>query len=137
MASRSPSIDDPLTGQHLTFTHTANDTRGTSVRAVVRLEPAGYVPRHLHLRQDEKLEVLTGSIRLHTGGTSRLLAAGDTATVPRRHLHRVANAGASEASFVLEVYPARHIESTIRSTFAVGRAFRPFARLRRSKALQA
>ena len=66
---------------------------------------------------------------LHTGGTSRLLRAGDTATIPRRHVHRVANAGASEASFVLEVYPARHIESTIRSTFAVGRVLRPLARL--------
>ena len=132
MASRRPSIDDPLTGQHLTFTHTADDTNGTSVRAVVRLEPAGFVPRHLHLRQDEQLEVLTGSIRLRTRGTSRLLSAGDTATVPRRRVHRVANAGASEASFVLEVHPARHIESTIRSTFAVGRFLHPFARLRRS-----
>lgn len=133
MASRSPSIDDPLTGQHLTFTHTANDTRGASVRAVVRLEPAGFVPRHLHLRQDERLEVLTGSIRLRTGGTTRLLSAGDTAAVRRRRVHRVANAGASEASFVLEVYPARHIESTIRSTFAVGRVLRPLARLRTKK----
>ena len=136
MAPRSPSIDDPLTGQHLTFTHTADETRGASVRAVVRLEPAGFVPRHLHLRQDERLEVLTGSIRLQTGGTSRLLSAGDTALVPRRHVHRVANAGASEASFVLGVYPARHIESTIRSTFAVGRALHPFARRRRAKAVQ-
>jgi quercetin dioxygenase-like cupin family protein len=130
MAPRSPSIDDPLTGQHLTFTHTANDTRGTSVRAVVRLEPAGFVPRHLHLRQDEHLEVLTGSIRLRAGGTSRLLSAGDTATIPRRHVHRVANAGASEASFVLEVHPARRIERTIRTMFAMGRALRPLAKMR-------
>lgn len=130
MASRSPSIDDPLTGQHLTFTHTANDTSGASVRAVVRLEPSGFVPRHLHLRQDEKLEVLTGSIWLRTGGTTRLLSAGDTAAVSRRRVHRVANAGASEARFVLEVYPAHHIEATIRSTFAVGRVLRPLARLR-------
>lgn len=133
MASRSPSIDDPLTGQHVTFTHTANDTRGASVRAVVRLEPAGLVPRHLHLRQDEQLEVLTGSIRLQTGSTSRLLSAGDTATVPRRSVHRVANAGTSEASFVLEVHPARRIEGTIRLTFAVGRALRPLARRRQDK----
>ena len=128
MTSRSPSIDDPLTGQHLTFTHTASDTSGASVRAVVRLEPAGFVPRHLHLRQDEQLEVLTGSIRLHTGSTSRLLSAGDIATVPRRRVHRVANAGTSEASFVLEVHPARRIERTIRFMFATGRALHPLAR---------
>ena len=101
---------------------------------VVRLEPDGFVPRHLHLRQDEQLEVLTGSIQLRTGGTSRLLGAGDTATVARRRVHRVANAGASEASFVLEVHPARRIERTIRLTFAAGRALRPLVRRGQDKA---
>lgn len=135
MASPRPRIDDPLTGQHLTFTHTASDTRGASVRAIVRLEPAGFVPRHLHLRQDEQLEVLTGSIRLHTGGTSRLLHAGDTATVPRRRVHRVANAGTTEASFVLEVLPARRIERTIRLMFVTGRALHPVMRHLRRRPL--
>jgi quercetin dioxygenase-like cupin family protein len=134
MASRSPSIDDPLTGQHLTFTHTAGDTRDASLRAIVRLEPAGFVPRHLHIRQDEQLEVLTGSIQLPTGGTARLLNAGDTATVPRRRVHRVANAGTTEASFVLEVDPARRIERTIRLMFATGRALHPFTRHLRPRA---
>lgn len=133
MPSRSPSIEDPLTGQHLTFTHTAKDTSGSLLRAVVRLEPGGFVPRHLHLRQNEQLEVLTGSIQLQTGGSSLLLRVGDTATVPRRRLHRVANAGTSEASFVLEVHPARRIERTIRLSFAVGRGVRRLGKQRRDK----
>jgi quercetin dioxygenase-like cupin family protein len=133
MASRSSSIDDPLTGQHLTFTDSGDDTRGTSVRAVVRLEPAGFVPRHLHLRQDEHLEVLTGSIRLRTGGKSRLLEAGDTATIQRRRMHRVANASDGDASFELEVYPAGRIEGTIRFTFAIGRTLYPLTKRSRSR----
>lgn len=133
MASRSPSIDDPLTGQHLTFTHIADDTRGTSLRAVVCLDPAGFVPRHLHLRQDEHLEVLAGSIRLRAGGASRLLSAGDTVTIRRRHLHAMANAGTTEASFVLEVHPARRIERTIRFTFAIGRTLSPLTKRSRSR----
>jgi quercetin dioxygenase-like cupin family protein len=137
MTPRDCSIHDPLTGQHLTFTETGTETDGTSLRAVVRLERGGFVPRHLHLRQDERLEVLTGSIRLRTARTKRVLNAGDRADITRRRLHAIANAGAGEASFVLEVHPARHIESTIRSTFAIGRALHPLARLRRSKAVQA
>ena len=133
MASPDRGIDDPLTGQHLTFTHTADDARGTSLRAVVRLEPAGFVPRHLHLRQVEHLEVLAGSIRLRAAGASRLLRSGDTATIPRRHLHGIANTGATEATFVLEVHPARRIERTIRFTFAIGRALHPLARHARPK----
>jgi quercetin dioxygenase-like cupin family protein len=128
MALPDRSIDDPLTGQHLTFSDPADHARGSSLRAVVRLEPAGFVPRHLHLRQDEHLEVLAGSIRLRAGGAVRVLGPGDTVTIPRRQLHGIANSGTSEASFVLEVHPARRIERTIRFTFAVGRALYPLAR---------
>jgi quercetin dioxygenase-like cupin family protein len=131
MKLTSRTIEDPLTGQRLTFTETAADTGGRSVRAEVHLEPGGFVPRHLHLRQDEKLEVLSGSIRLRAQGHDRVLEAGDTAVITRRHPHRVANAGPGAAAFVLEVHPSRHIEQTIRSTFAFGRMFCPLARLRR------
>src|SRR6266536_717772 len=132
MTTEDRTITDPLTGQHLTFLETATDTDGRSLRAEVRLERGGFVPRHLHLRQDERLEVLAGALRFRSRGEDRLLGPGDTAVITRRHLHRVANAGPGEARFVLEVHPALHIEQTMRSTFAVGRALRPFARLRRA-----
>ena len=131
MAKRT--IVDPLTGQHLTFLETAADTEGRSLRAEVSLDPGGFVPRHLHLRQDEQLEVLAGSVRFRSHGGDRVLGPGDRARVTRRHLHAVANAGPGEARFELEIRPARHIEQLMRSIFAVGRAFRPLARLRRRR----
>jgi quercetin dioxygenase-like cupin family protein len=124
------TIDDPLTGQRLHFLEMAGETDGRSLRAEVRLEPGGFVPRHLHLRQDERIEVLAGSIRYRTRGEDRILGTGDSAAVPRRRVHRVANAGPSEAVFVLDVRPAGHIEQTMRSMFAIGRLFRPLARFR-------
>jgi quercetin dioxygenase-like cupin family protein len=125
------TIQDPLTGQHLTFLETAADTDGTSLRAEVRLEPGGFVPRHLHLRQDERLDVVAGAVRFRSRGEDRVLGPGDSMAVTRRRVHRVANAGSDEARFVLEVHPARHIEQTMRSMFAIGRVLRPLARLRR------
>jgi quercetin dioxygenase-like cupin family protein len=130
--TRDRTIEDPLTGQHLTFLETAADTDGHSLRAEVRLEPGGFVPRHLHFRQDERLEVVAGSVRFRTRGEDRVLGPGDTSLIGRRRFHRVANAGPGEARFVLDVQPARHIEETMRSMFAVGRALRPFARRRGS-----
>lgn len=131
MTTADRTIKDPLTGQYLTFLETAADTDGKSLRAEVRLEPGGFVPRHLHLRQVERLEVLAGSVRVRTRGEDRVLGPGDTLEVARRRTHRVTNAGAGEARFLLEVRPARHIEQTMRSTFAIGRVLRPFARLRK------
>lgn len=127
MTQADCTIDDPLTGQHLSFLRVAGETTGRSLRAEVRLEPGGFVPRHLHLRQDERIEILAGSIRYRTRGEDRIMGPGDTAAVARRRIHRVANAGSGEAIFVLDVRPARHIEQTIRSMFAVGRLLRPLA----------
>jgi hypothetical protein len=56
-------IDDPLTGQRLSFVETAADSHGRLLRAEVLLAPGGFVPRHLHLRQDERLEVVAGAVR--------------------------------------------------------------------------
>ena len=131
MTTTDCTIEDPLTGQRLTFLETAADTEGRSLRAEVRLEPGGFVPRHLHLRQDERLEVLAGSVRFRSRGEDRVLGPGDTSVITRRRLHRVGNAGPGETRFVLEVHPAHHIEQTMRSMFAIGRVLRPLARLRR------
>ena len=130
MTQGDRTIDDPFTGQRLSFLEIANETDGRSLRAEVRLEPGGFVPRHLHLRQDERIEIVAGSIRYRTRGVDRIMGPGDSAAVPRRRLHWVANAGSDEAIFVLDVRPARHIEQTMRSMFAIGRLLRPLARSR-------
>lgn len=130
MTQADRTINDPFTGQRLSFLEIAGETDGRSLRAEVRLEPGGFVPRHLHLRQDERIEIVAGSIRYRTRHVDRIMGPGDSTAVPRRRVHRVANAGSGEAVFVLEVRPARHIEQTMRSMFAVGRLLRPLARLR-------
>ena len=128
MTAPDRTIQDPRTGQSLTFLETASETGGTVLRAEVCLEPGGFVPRHLHMRQDEHLEILAGSVRVRTRGEDRVLGPGDTLEVSRRRTHRITNAGAGSARFLLEVHPACHMEQTMRSTFAVGRVLRPFAR---------
>jgi quercetin dioxygenase-like cupin family protein len=126
-------IHDPLTGQRLSFLETTADTDGQSLRAEVCLEPGGFVPRHLHVRQDEHLEVLAGSVRFRTRGEDRVLRPGDTSVIRRRRFHRVSNNGPGEARFLLDVHPARHIEQTMRSMFAIGRVLSPLVRLRRGE----
>ena len=131
MTPADRTINDPLTGQQLSFIEIAGETDGRSLRAEVRLAPGGFVPRHLHIRQDERIEIRAGSIRYRTRGVDRIMRPGDSAAVPRRRIHRVANAGSGEAVFILDVRPARHIEQTMRSMFAMGRLLRIFGRLRR------
>jgi quercetin dioxygenase-like cupin family protein len=55
-------LHDPFTGQHLQFRKTGKQTGGQLLEAEVLLDPGGRVPRHLHLRQDERVEVLEGAL---------------------------------------------------------------------------
>jgi hypothetical protein len=48
----------PLTGQHLQSRMTGKQTGGQPLEVEVLLDPGGRDPRHLHLRQDERVEVL-------------------------------------------------------------------------------
>jgi hypothetical protein len=52
----------PFTGQHLQLRTTGKQTVGRLVEAEILLGPGGHVPGHLHLRQDQRLEVPEGPL---------------------------------------------------------------------------
>ena len=100
-----PHLHDALTGQHLTFLQTAAETGGELLQLEVRLDPGGWVPRHAHVRQDERVEVLEGTLTVGVGRKKSTLTVGESAQVPRRRIHVVRNAGDGPARFLLEVRP--------------------------------
>jgi quercetin dioxygenase-like cupin family protein len=112
-------LHDPLTGQHLQFRKTGKQTGGQLLEVEVLLDPGGRVPRHLHLRQDERVEVLEGSLSIQLGGQHRGLTTGESVEVPRRTLHRVSNTHQGHTRFLLQVRPARRMETAMRAVFAV------------------
>lgn len=125
-------LHDPLTGQHLTFLQTGRDTAGELLQLEVLLDAGGWVPRHAHVRQDERVEVLAGTVTVRVGRTERTLQVGDSADVPRRKLHFVRNSGTDEARFLLEVRPARRMQGAMRGLFTVMSLLRPLVRKRKA-----
>ncbi|MDP9335652.1 MAG: cupin domain-containing protein, partial [Actinomycetota bacterium] len=99
----------------------------------VRLDPGGWVPLHVHVRQDERVEVLEGSLTVRVAGKEQVLGVGSSADVPRRRLHTVRNAGDRDVRFLMEARPARHLEAAMRAMFGVLGLLRPLARLRRGR----
>lgn len=128
--TQSEHLHDAHTGQHLTFLKTGVETAGELLQLEVRLDPGGWVPLHLHARQDERVKVLLGILTVRVGGTERTLNVGDSVAVPRRKLHVVRNAGEGEARFLLEVRPARRMEAFMRGLFKMSRVLSPLVRLR-------
>ena len=121
-------LHDPLTGQHLRFLKTRRDTGGEMLQVEVLLEAGGRVPRHVHARQDERVEVLAGTLTITVAGHVRTLNVGDTADVPRRKVHVVRNANAGETLFLLEVRPARRMQGAMRLLFAASNLARTIRR---------
>jgi quercetin dioxygenase-like cupin family protein len=119
------TIHDPRHKQTVTFVTTARESAGELLAVEVRLGPGGIVPRHVHLRQDERVRVVEGSLVARVGGLDRVVNAGETLDVPRRKLHVIRNDGPTEARFALEVRPARRMEAAMRTLFFVSR---PLAR---------
>ncbi len=128
--TQNKHLHDALTGQHLTFLQSAQDTAGELLQLEVRLDAGGWVPRHAHARQDERVNVLAGTLTVRVGRSERTLGVGDSIHVPRRKLHILRNTGEGEARFLLDVRPARRMEAAMRVLFGVMRLLRPVARFR-------
>ena len=67
---------------------------------VVDVPPGGFVPPHIHGKEEEGYFVLDGALTLSIGDESRVLAPGDFGHVPPRTLHGYANAGAQPVRFL-------------------------------------
>lgn len=115
------TIRDPWHRQTVTFVTTARESAGELLAAEVCLGAGGTVPRHAHLRQDERVTVAEGTLVVRVGGRNRVVNAGEVVDVPRRRLHFIRNDGPGEARFTLEVRPARRMEPAMRAILFVSR----------------
>ena len=68
MISPGQTIENPVTGERFTFTHTAASTDGELLAFDFALRPGGKVPvPHVHPIQTERFEVVAGEVRFRLG----------------------------------------------------------------------
>lgn len=94
-------------GVLIKFTRTAAETGG-----VVHIQEARYPahstapPLHRHPKQDERFEVLQGSLHFHVDGQDRIVPAGQELVVRKGLSHCAYNPGDTEALVLWETRPA-------------------------------
>lgn len=122
MARAGDAIHHPVTRERVIWRRVAADTGGELLQMDFVAEPGGFVAReHVHPKQTERFEVLSGALRMSVDGQERLLRAGDVAVVPPGHRHVWANAGEDEAHFALEFTPALRSETFFETWFGLGK----------------
>jgi mannose-6-phosphate isomerase-like protein (cupin superfamily) len=114
------SIENPVTGERLVFRRTAADTNGEAVVLEAFVKPNGAVAAaHVHPRQDERFEVISGRVAFKLGRDELELGPGMRVLVPAGTPHKFWNAGDEEAHFVCEVRPALGFEQLIQTMFGL------------------
>jgi mannose-6-phosphate isomerase-like protein (cupin superfamily) len=122
MARAGDVLENAATGDRLTFLHTAADTGGAFLEYELRFVPRGFAARdHLHPHQEERHEVLGGSLGLVVDGREFRLEAGESETVPVGARHRIVKSQDEPILARFSIRPALESEVLLETLFAIGR----------------
>ena len=125
MITSGQTLENPVTGERFTFTHTAASTGGELLAFDFALRPGGAVPiPHVHPIQTERFEVVDGLMRFRVGLRKRIARPGDVVEVAPGVAHSFANAGPDEARLRVEVRPALAMEDMFAEVVEMAQAGR-------------
>ena len=117
MAYAGQILTNPVSGETIEFVRTAADTDGELLAIDLTLTPDGHVPgTHVHPEQEERFEVLSGTMKFKLGRTTVVAGAGETVIVPAGTRHRFSNAGDLDAHVRVEIRPALRMEELFETT---------------------
>jgi mannose-6-phosphate isomerase-like protein (cupin superfamily) len=122
MAYAGQILENPVSGERIVFRETASDTGGELLAFELFLAPDGHVPgAHVHPQQEERFEVVEGTMKFRRGLETVFARAGDTVDVPPGVAHRFENAGEGPAHVLVEVRPALRMERLFETATALAR----------------
>ena len=125
MINPGQTLENPVTGERFTFTHTAATTDGELLAFDFGLRPGGAVPiPHVHPIQTERFEVVEGRMRFRVGLRTVLAGPGDVVEVEPGVAHSFANAADDEARLRVEVRPALRREEMFADVIRLAQAGR-------------
>ena len=97
---------DPL-GLRVEFVRTAQETDGELLEMTVTGRPRGFLAqRHVHSSQVERLEVISGAMKVKMNGREHILTSGQSIEVPAGTPHTQAPVGEGPGSVRIQVRPA-------------------------------
>jgi quercetin dioxygenase-like cupin family protein len=122
MAKAGDELVNPVTGLRTVFRKTAQDTSGELLQVDWIGEPDWTTgPDHVHPRQEERFEVLSGRLGLRVGGVERVHSTGDVIVAPAGAPHAAWNAGDDEVHVLVDFRPALRTETAFETLAGLAR----------------
>ncbi len=119
-------LENPITGQRLVFRKTAKGTDGEllEVESIYTKASLSRPPAHYHPYQEERFEVLSGTLRVLVGGEERTLKAGEVLTVAPGTPHEMWNGREGETRVNWQTRPALKTEEFFETVWGLERVWR-------------
>ncbi|HEY5333993.1 MAG TPA: cupin domain-containing protein [Solirubrobacterales bacterium] len=122
MARAGQTIENPISGERITWRETAVSSGGELLSFDLELRPgAAVAAEHRHLRQEERFAVTSGTVGLSVSGDESALGPGDEAIVPPGTAHHWWNGGDEVAVVGVELRPALETEVFFETLFGLAR----------------
>jgi quercetin dioxygenase-like cupin family protein len=121
MIRAGDAIENPITGERVTFLKTAADTDGEAVVIDTSVAPDGFVAaEHIHPYQSERFEILEGEAEFKLGKEIIVARPGDVVMVEPGTPHRFRNlSDEEEIRFRTEVRPALSFETFLQTMYGL------------------
>jgi quercetin dioxygenase-like cupin family protein len=120
MIFNGQTIQNPVTGERLTFFETARQTGGEYVRFEAVIAPGGTLASaHKHPYQTERFEVTSGTLTMRVGARKIEAKPGDVVVVEPGTSHNFWNRTDANVRVNVEIRPALSIESLLETMYGL------------------
>jgi mannose-6-phosphate isomerase-like protein (cupin superfamily) len=108
-------------GERLTLLNTGQETNGEVLEIDVSFKPTAetnvlkWQDVHVHPRQEERFEVISGAVRFRIGDREQILTVGQRITGPPNTPHRWNSADGKDIHMRAELRPALHTDAAFSS----------------------
>lgn len=122
MARVGQTIENPISGERITWRETAASSAGELLAFDLELQPgAAVAAEHRHLQQEERFTVESGAIGLIVAGEESRLGPGEETTVPAGTPHHWWNVAEAVTVVGVEIRPALETEVFFEALFGLAR----------------
>ncbi len=113
-------LEHPVTGETIIFRQTGATTGGKLIEADFYMRPGAFVAaEHIHPHQEERFEVIAGTLRGRVAGKELAGVRGETVVVPAGTPHLWWNSGDEELHVRVAVRPALTLENWFETYFGL------------------
>ena len=120
MAKAGDVFEHPVTREKLVIRKSARDTGGALMEGDIFMQPGGFVAAaHIHPQQEERFEVIAGTLRARIAGKEVTGGPGTKLVIPAGVPHVWWNSGDDELHVRAEVSPALRFEDFFETFFGL------------------